>query len=94
MLWVLHTEIPANDARLSRQPGPGEAVVITRYGTPELVVLRWDDFMPLENLIDQYLAEPPHELGASALAVRAQAIDEQPEGVGFDYSGLANALGE
>lgn len=91
---VLHTEIPANDARLSRQPGPGEAVVITRYGTPELVVLRWDDFMPLENLIDQYLAEPPHELGASALAVRAQTIDDQLEGVDFDYSGLANALGE
>ncbi len=91
---MLHTEIPANDARLSRQPGPGEAVVITRYGTPELVVLRWDDFAPLENLIDRYLAEPPHELGASALAIRAQTVDQRPEGADFDYSGLAHALGE
>ena len=68
--------------------------MITRYGTPELVVLRWEDFMPLENLIDRYLAEPPYELGASALAVRAQAIDEQPEGGDFDYAGLSGALGE
>ncbi len=90
---MLHTEIPANDARLSHQPGPGEAVVITRYGKPELVVLRWDDFTPLEALIDQYLAEPPYELSASDLAVRAQVIDEQPEGAEFDYAGLANALG-
>jgi hypothetical protein len=90
---MLHTEIPANDARLTHQPGPGEAVVITRYGKPELVVLRWDDFTPLEALIDQYLAEAPYELGASDLAVRAQTIDEQPEGADFDYAGLANALG-
>ena len=48
-----HIEIPSNDARLSRQPQGGEAVVITRYGKPELVVLRWEDFMPLESLIDQ-----------------------------------------
>jgi hypothetical protein len=94
MSFVLHTEIPANDARLSRQPGPGEAVVITRYGRPELVVLRWDDFTPFESLIDEYLAEPPYELSASALAVRAQAVDEQPEGPDFDYASLANALGE
>jgi hypothetical protein len=91
---MLHTEIPANDARLSRQPGPGEAVVITRYGKPELVVLRFDDFRPLEGLIDQYLAAPPYELGASELAIRAQPIDEQPEGADFDYAGLASALGE
>lgn len=89
-----HIEIPSNDARLSRQPQGGEAVVITRYGKPELVVLRWEDFMPLESLIDQYLTEPPYELTASALAVRAQAVDEQPEGEDFDYAGLSDALGE
>lgn len=94
MAFVLHTEIPANDARLSHQPGPGEAVVITRYGKPQLVVLRWDDFTPFESLIDRYLAEPPYELGASNLAVAAQAIDEQPEGTDFDYASLADALGE
>lgn len=87
-----HTEIPANDARLSRQPDPGEAVVITRYGKPELVVLRWEDFMPIESLIDHYLAQPPYELTASELAVRAQAIDEQPEADDFDYTGLTDAL--
>jgi hypothetical protein len=89
-----HTEIPSNDARLSRQPEPGEAVVITRYGKPAYVVLRWDDFMPLETLIDQYLAEPPYELNASDVAVRAQAVDEQPEGADFDYASLADALRE
>jgi hypothetical protein len=91
---MLHTEIPANDARLSQQPGPGEAVVITRYGKPELVVLRWSDFTPLEALIDRYLAEPPYELSASELAVRTRAVDARPEGADFDYAGLANALGE
>lgn len=91
---MLHTEIPANDARLSQQPGPGEAVVITRYGKPELVVLRWEDFTPLEALIDRCLAEPPYELSASDLAVRAQNIDERPEGADFDYASLANALDE
>ena len=89
-----HSEIPSNDARLARQPKAGEAVVITRYGKPELVVLRWDDFAPLEHLIDQYLTEPPYELGASDLAVRAQRVDERPEGADFDYAGLADALGE
>jgi hypothetical protein len=67
--------------------------VITRYGRPEHVVLRWDDFAPLEALIDRYLAEPPYELVASDLAVRAQAIDEQSDGAGFDYASLASALG-
>lgn len=90
---MLHTEIAANEARLSRQPNPGEAVVITRYGKPELVVLRWDDFTPLEALINRYLAEPPYELTASEVAIRAQALDEQPEGADFDYAGLADALG-
>lgn len=91
---MLHTEIPANDARLARQPGPGEAVVITRYGKPELVVLRFEDFKPLESLIDHYLAEPPYELRATELAIRAQSIDEQPEGADFDYASLASALAQ
>jgi hypothetical protein len=56
-------------------------------------VLRWDDFTAFESLIDEYLAEPPYELSASDLAVRAQAVDEQPEGAGFDYASLADALG-
>jgi hypothetical protein len=90
---MLHTEIPANDARISHQPGQGEAVVITRYGKPEFVVLRWEDFTPLEALIDRYLAEPPYDLSASDLAVRTPNIDERPEGADFDYAGLANALG-
>ncbi len=89
---MLHTEIASNDARLSRQPDPGEAVIITRYGKPELVVLRWDDFTPLEALIDRYLAEPPYDLTASELAIRAQALEERPEGADFDYAGLADAL--
>ncbi len=57
-------------------------------------MLRWDDFAPVERLIDRYLAAPPYELGASDLAVRAQAVDAPPEGADFDYASLAEALGE
>ena len=91
---MLHTQIRSNDARLARQPGAGEAVVITRYGKPEFVVLRWDDFAPLESVIDRYLQNSPYDLAASDLAVRASEIDEQPEGSEFDYAGLAHALGD
>lgn len=87
-----HIEIPSNDARISTPPNRGEAVVITRYGKPEHVVLRWEDFAPLEALIDQYLSRPPYELEASELATRAAAIDRQPEGDDYDFAGLAASL--
>ncbi|HWT94597.1 MAG TPA: hypothetical protein VN238_16495 [Solirubrobacteraceae bacterium] len=90
---MVHTEIAGNDARIARQPGPGEAVVVTRYGKPQFVVLRWEDFAPLETLIDEFLAAPPYELGASDTAVRAAALDREPEGDDFDFDGLADALG-
>lgn len=89
---MVHTEIPSNNARLSEHPGVGEAVVITRYGAPEFVVLRWDDFAPVERLIDQYLVSPSYELEASDLAVRAAAVDAAPEGDDFDFAGLQDAL--
>lgn len=91
---MVHTEIAANDVRLAEQPAAGEAVVITRYGKPEYVVLRWEDFMPIEKLIDEYLVHPPFELEASDLAVRAAAVDREPEGKAFEYDSLARALGE
>jgi hypothetical protein len=87
-----HREAKANDVRISTQPRRGEVVVITRYGKPEHVVLRWEDFAPLEALIDQYLSQPPYELEASDLATRAAAIDRQPEGDDFDFAGLAASL--
>lgn len=89
---MVRTEIRANEARLAEHPGPGEAVVITRYGKPEYVVLRWEDFMPIEQLIDQYLVKPPFELQATDLAVRAAQIDAEPEGDDFDYESLEAAL--
>ena len=93
-LTMRHIEIPANDTRLTRQPQAGEAVVITRYGKPDLVVLRWEDFDALEALIDRYLTEPPYDVTASDLAVRAEAIDREPEGDDFDFDSLAKALDE
>lgn len=93
-LGMRRVEIPANDTRLTRQPQAGEAVVITRYGKPELVVLRWEDFDALEALIDRYITEPPYDVTASDLAVRAEAIDEEPEGNDFDYESLERALDE
>jgi hypothetical protein len=48
------------------------------------VVLRWDDFVPLEQLIDQYPSRPPYELEASDLAVRAPAVEQSPKGDGYD----------
>lgn len=93
-LTMRQIEIPANDTRLTRQPQAGEAVVITRYGKPDLVVLRWEDFDALEALIDRYLTEPPYDVTASDLAVRAAALDEEPEGDDVDYESLARALDE
>ena len=87
-------EITSTETRLARQPGPGEAVIITRYGKPEFVVLRWEDFASFEALLDRYLASPPHDLVASDLAVRAEEIDALPEGDEFDYESLGQALGE
>jgi hypothetical protein len=89
---MVRTEIPANDVRIPAHPDQGEVVVITRYGKPEYAVLRWEDFMPIEQLIDQYLVNPPYDLEASDLAVRADEIGEAPEGDDFDFSGLADAL--
>lgn len=91
---MVHTEIAANDARLAEHPAAGQAVVITRYGKPEYVVLRWEDFMPIEKLIDAYLVNPPFELQASDLAVRAAAIDRQPEGDDYEFESLARAMEE
>lgn len=91
-LTMRHIEIPANDTRLARQPETGEALVVTRYGKPELVVLRWEDFEPLEALIDRYLAAVPYDVSASDLAVRAEAIEREPEGDDFDFDGLSRAI--
>lgn len=89
---MVHTDVAANDVRLPITPAPGEAVVITRYGKPEYAVVRWKDFEPMERLIDHYLTKPPYDLEASDLAIRAAAVDRQPDGDDFDYSGLAEAL--
>lgn len=94
MVTMQHTAVPANDVRLPVAPEPGVAVVITRYGKPEYALLRWEDFEPMEHLIDQYLVKPPFELEASELAVRASAIDREPDGEDFDYASLAEALAQ
>jgi PHD/YefM family antitoxin component YafN of YafNO toxin-antitoxin module len=87
-------EITSNETRLARQPGPSEAVVITRYGKPEFVVLRWEDFASFEALLDRYLTHPPHDLVASDLAVRAEQVDDRAEADDVDFDSLGKALGE
>jgi hypothetical protein len=53
-----------------------------------------DEVDLIDRLLAQYPQPAPFDVTASDLAVRAEAIDREPEGEAFDYASLAAALDE
>jgi hypothetical protein len=86
-------EVPSNKVRVPTVR-PGEACVITRYGTEEAVVMHPDDFRLFKALLDTFGDRLPRGLAVSESAARLHELSERGEDEDdFDYAGLSRALG-
>lgn len=91
---MVHREFSAHDVRIPA-PKRGTAAIVKRYGNPSAVILHWEDFVSIEEIIDVYLARLPYETVASDAALEAHRVIETPGAErDYDRAALEAALSE
>jgi len=84
--------VPANTVRVPAVK-PGEARVITRYGTEEAVVAHPEDFRLFKALLETFGDGIVRGLAIGAGAAHLHELSERGEDeTDFDYAGLVRAL--
>lgn len=75
---MIHRELSEHEVRVP-PPERGTAAIVHRYGRPTAVILHWEDFMSIEDLIDAILTRPPYETVATDAAIEAHRVVRHPE---------------
>lgn len=86
----MHTRVvAANEVRIP-EPGPGEVIVVERYGKPYAAVIDADMLELLKRLVAMFGEQPPAELSLGDVALRVHRSSEAGEDVEeFDFDLLA-----